>query len=534
MTGHDRTRLYGLGLGPGDPELMTLKARRIIEEAEVVAYPTSRRGPSIARRIAAPYLRDDQIEIAMEFPVTTETTNHPGGYADALSEFYDERAAEIARHLECGRVVAVLCEGDPFLYGSYMYLHERLAHRYRTEVVPGVTSFSAAAAAAGTPLVKRDEVLTVLPGTLAPSVLADRLRTTDAAVVLKLGRTFARVREAAARAGVAGRAIHVERASSPEQRISALSEIDGEVPYMSLLLVPSLSCSNVSRVEAGVGEVTIVGLGPAGAEWRTPEAEAALAAADVLVGYATYLARVPARPGQARHGSDNRVEAERARLALDLAASGQKVAVVSSGDPGIYAMASAVFEVVEGSDSAYTDVAIRVVPGVSAMQAAAARVGAPLGHDFCVISLSDQLKPWSVIEGRVDAAGAADLVLVVYNPASKTRRSQLERAREVLLRHRAPETPVVMARDVGGPEEAVEISTLAEFDTASVDMRTLLVIGSSMTRVMTAGGTRQVYTPRRYPSVDERPYPGERVIGVGHDDGIGARRAADDNDRQPA
>lgn len=534
MTPCGEAQLFGVGLGPGDPELMTLKARRIIECAEVIAYPSSRRGPSVARRIAAPYLRSDQIEIAMLFPVTTETTDHPGGYEEALREFYDESAVEIAGHLDRGLVVAVLCEGDPFLYGSYMYLHERLAHRYPTEVVPGVTSFSAAAAAAGTPLVKRDEVLTVLPGTLPPAVLADRLRSTDAAVVLKLGRTFAGVREAIERAGVAVRTIHVERASSPEQRISSLSEVDGDVPYMSLLLVPSDGCSDISRDGSVVGEVAIVGLGPAGAEWRTPEAEAALTAADELVGYSTYLARVPARPGQGRHGSDNRVEAERARLALDLAASGRKVAVVSSGDPGIYAMASAVLEVVDEADSPHRDVAIRVVPGVSAMQAAAARVGAPLGHDFCVISLSDQLKPWAVIERRVEAAGAADLVLVVYNPASKTRRDQLERAREVLLRHRAPETPVVVARNVGGPDEAVAVSTLAGFDAAVVDMRTLLVIGSSTTRVLIAGGMSRVYTPRRYPLGDEGAHPLEGANGVRGNSADRTRRPADDNDRQPA
>lgn len=495
------TRLFGVGVGPGDPELVTLKARRVIEAADVVAYPTARRGESVARRIAAPYLRGDQTEIAMTYPVTTEPTDHPGGYEAALHAFYDECAAEIASHLDAGRSVAVLCEGDPFLYGSYMYMHERLAGRYPTEVVPGVTSFSAAAAAAGTPLVRRDDVLTVVPGTLPPEEMASRLRTADAAVVLKLGRTFESVRSAAERAGVADRAVYVERASSPQERISALRDVDGEVPYMALVLVPAASGGRRAPDGSAAGEVTVVGLGPAGPQWLTPEAERVLAEAEELVGYATYIDRVPKRPGQGRHASDNRDEARRARQALELAASGRRVTVVSSGDPGIFAMAAAVLEAVEEGGPAFAGVAVRVVPGLSAMQVAAAHVGAPLGHDFCVVSLSDRLKPWAIIERRLDAAGAADLVLALYNPASRTRREQLARARIVLLRHRDPETPVVVARDVGGPEESVTVSTLAGFDVGQVDMRTLLLIGSSTTRVIDGvQGSPRVYTPRSYPA----------------------------------
>ena len=173
---------------------------------------------------------------------------------------------------------------------------------------------------------------------------------------------------------------------------------------------------------------------------------------------------------------------------------------MSSGDPGIFAMATAVLEAVESGNGEFANVDLRVVPGLSAMHAAAARVGAPLGHDFAVISLSDQRKPWSVIERRLEAAGAADLALALYNPASRTRREQLERAREVLLRHRSADCPLVVARDVGGPAESVEISTLGGFDAEQVDMRTLLVVGSSTTRVIRGPDGRElVYTPRSYP-----------------------------------
>jgi precorrin-2 C20-methyltransferase/precorrin-3B C17-methyltransferase len=476
---------------------MTIKARRLIEAADVVAYPVARHGRGVARRIAAPYVREGQVEVALTYPVTTERTDHPGGYEGALRDFYDASAARLAAHLDAGRDVAVLCEGDPLLYGSYMYLHERLAHRYPTEVVPGVTSFSAAAAATGTPLAKRDDVLTILPGTLPPDVLAARLRTTDAAVVLKLGRTFGAVCEAAERAGVADRAQYVERASCAEQRTAPLREAGSDVPYMSLVLVPTTA--GVPPRDGRPGRVAVVGLGPAGPDWLTPEAQAELAGAEELVGYGPYLARVPERPGQRRHASDNRVEAQRAREALDLAAGGARVAVVSSGDPGIFAMATAVLEVLDEEAERLNGLEVRVVPGLSAMQAAASRVGAPLGHDFCVVSLSDQLKPWAVIERRLDAAGAADLALALYNPASRTRREQLDRARAVLLRHRAPSTPVVVARAVGSAEERVDVTTLGDLDPAVVDMRTLLIVGSSTTRVLAGPAGPRVYTPRRYP-----------------------------------
>jgi precorrin-2 C20-methyltransferase/precorrin-3B C17-methyltransferase len=494
-------KLFGVGLGPGDPELLTVKAQRIVGEVDVVAYFSAQHGRSMARQIVAPYLRDEQIEVPLVYPVTTEKPDHPAGYEGAIAEFYDASAETLAGHLSAGRSVAVVCEGDPFLYGSYMYLHDRLAHRFVTEVVPGVTSFSAAAAAAGRPLTKRDDILTILPGTLPVEELTARLEGADAAVVLKLGRRFDDVREATRRAGVLDEATYVERVSWPDERCVPLTDVDGPVPYMSLVLIPTRTRTprNGAAV-AGSGHLSIVGLGPAGPQWLTPEAAASLAHADVLVGYAPYLARVPQRHGQRRIASDNRVELARANEALELAAAGSHVAVVSSGDPGIFAMASAVLEAVDDQPERFGAVDVRVVPGLSAMQAAAAKVGAPLGHDFCVVSLSDQLKPWSQIERRLDAAASADFVLALYNPASRARRDGLTKAIEVVRRHRDPATPTVVARAVGTPAERVTVTSLAELDLESVDMRTLLIIGSSRTRVIrSASGPSRVYTPRSYP-----------------------------------
>ncbi|PXY26002.1 ATP-binding protein [Prauserella sp. PE36] len=500
--------LYGVGLGPGDPELLTVRAARLIGEADVIAYHCARHGRSIARSVAEPYLREGQLEEKLVYPVTTETTNHPGGYEGAIAEFYELSAKRLAEHLDAGRGVVVLCEGDPFFYGSYMYMHERLADRYEAHVVPGVTSVSAASAVLGRPLVQRDEVLTLLPGTLPAPELARRLADTESAAVLKLGRTFGSVRDALAESGRLDEAFYVERATWQAQRVEPFAEVDPEtVPYFSLAVVPSPAYASRKSGEPGPeesararesgGEVTVVGLGPAGPEWLTPEAEQALAEAEHLVGYGPYLAKVPQRAGQRRHASGNRVEAERAVEALELAAGGARVAVVSSGDPGVFAMASAVLE--QAEQPAWAGVSVRVLPGLTAAQAAASRVGAPLGHDYCVLSLSDRLKPWEVIERRLDAAGAADLVVAIYNPASRSRTTQLGVARDVLLRHRAPETPVVIARDVGGPEESVRVDTLGGFDPATVDMRCLLIVGSSRTRVREQpGGTPVVWTPRSY------------------------------------
>ncbi|GAA3447153.1 precorrin-2 C(20)-methyltransferase [Planomonospora venezuelensis] len=522
-------RLWGVGLGPGDPELVTVKAARLLGSADVIAYHSARHGRSIARSVAAPYLREGQIEEALIYPLTTETTDHPGGYQGAIDDFYAECALRLAAHLDAGRDVVVLCEGDPLFYGSYMHMHKRLSHRYATEVVPGVTSVSAAAAVLGRPLVERDETLTVLPGTLPAEVLAERLAATDSAAVLKLGRTFTKVRDALEKAGRLGEAWYVERATTGGQRLAPLAEVDpAGVPYFSLALITSPVNAGLpapeGRADAGTapaaetgtagrdrteaaaagtagraGEVVVVGLGPAGRPWLTPEAQEALAAADELVGYGPYLDRVPPNPRQRRHATDNRVEAERAAHALGLAAAGARVAVVSSGDPGVFAMASAVLEV--ACEPRFSGVPVRVLPGLTAAHAVASRAGAPLGHDYCVLSLSDLLKPWDVVAERISAAARADLVLAIYNPASKSRTWQVAAARDLLLEHRAPQTPVVIGRDVGGAGETMTVTTLAELDPAAVDMRCLLLVGSSTTRVAERGdGRRVVFTPRRYPA----------------------------------
>jgi precorrin-2 C20-methyltransferase/precorrin-3B C17-methyltransferase len=500
--------LYGVGLGPGDPELVTVKAARLIGAADVVAYHSARHGRSIARSIAAPYLRGDQIEEQLVYPVTTETTDHPGGYQAAIEEFYERAAARLMAHLTQGRDVVLLAEGDPLFYSSYMHMHKRISGRFRTEVVPGITSVSAASAALAMPLVEGDDVLTVLPGTLGREELARRLSGAGATAIMKISRSYAGVRDALKESGRLPQAYYVERASGgADQLIEPAGDVDpAAVPYMSIIIVPGAEAAGQAApvpartgAESRAGRVDVVGLGPAGRDWLTPQAMAILAAADDIVGYAPYVDRVARNPRQQRHGSDNQEEAQRAELALDLSLAGRRVAVVSSGDPGVFAMASVVLEAAADHDR-FADVPVHVVPGITAAQAVASQAGAPLGHDYVVLSLSDRLKPWDVIARRLQAAAAGDFAIAIYNPASRSRRQQLADARDLLLAHRDPDTPVVIGRAVGTPDQQVTVTTLAELDPEQVDMRCLLIVGSSQTRVLRTGsGPARVITPRRYP-----------------------------------
>ena len=250
------------------------------------------------------------------------------------------------------------------------------------------------------------------------------------------------------------------------------------------------------------GKLAIVGTGPGALNWMSPEVREVLEKATDWVGYKTYLDLVESlrKPEIVRHESDNRVELDRAEIALDLAAKGRSVVLVSSGDPGIYAMAAAVFEVLEKkAKPAWDAIAIQVCPGISAMQAAAARVGALLGHDFCAISLSDILKSWQVISQRIELAARADLAIAFYNPVSQERTWQLEKAKEILLQWRSPQTPVVLARNLGRKGETVTVKFLEDMTIKDADMRTIILIGSSKTRLIEQGKTKQwVYTPRHY------------------------------------
>lgn len=232
-------RLLGLGVGPGDPELITLKALRLLREATVVAHLAAKDKKGNAFSIIEAYLRPDQIILPLTFPVTTEHLPPPLCYERVVADFYDGAAESLAGHLDDGRDVAVICEGDPFFFGSFMYMHDRLAGHYPTEIVPGVCSIVAGAAVLGAPLAYRNQSLVVLSGVLSEAELASRLAQADAAAIMKLGTNFAKVRRVVLRLGYGDRALYVERATMSNQLSRPLAEIDPEtVPYFSMILIP--------------------------------------------------------------------------------------------------------------------------------------------------------------------------------------------------------------------------------------------------------------------------------------------------------
>lgn len=505
--------LYGVGVGPGNPGLITLRAAGLIASADVVAYHRAAHRESTARRIAADHIRPGVVEEPLVYPVTTGMTDHPLGYYGALADFYDECAERFRAHLEAGRSVVCLAEGDPLFYGSFMYVHDALREDFPTEVVPGITAMAAASAAVGTGLSRHEDTVTVLPGTLPVPELARRLADTDAAVIMKLGRTFEGVREALRQAGLLERAVYVEHASRGGQRVLPVADVDPQaVPYMSIIVVPGTDKradsagraveattapasggeANAEGQHTAYGTVHVVGLGPGPDAWLTPEASDVLARVDHVIGYAPYVARVPQREGLTRLPSGNTVEVDRGHQALDLALAGHQVAVVSGGDAGVFGMAAAVFEAAE-TDTRYAVVPVHVVPGVTAAHAASALAGAVLGADHALISLSDRLKPWEVVVQRLRACATADLAMAFYNPRSASRPDQLAAAKDVLLEVLPPERVVVIARHVGREAESLAVTTLGDFDPETVDMGCLVMIGAASTRV-TEGG--RVWTPR--------------------------------------
>ncbi|PRQ12049.1 ATP-binding protein [Corynebacterium sp. 13CS0277] len=516
-------RVIGVGVGPGDPELLTVAATKALAAADVVAYHAKPGGRSSARAAAAPYLPETVIEEFLEYPVTTGSTAHPGGYAGALADFYAEATARLGAHLAAGRTVVILALGDPMLYSSYQHLHRALCDlATEARIIPGISAMTAAADVAQLPLAEDDDVLTILAGTMEESALVQALSATDSAVIMKLGRTFPRVLRALAAAGMTERAVLVERIGMDGENATPITQVDPEqVPYFSVVVVPSPTAAtraaegyraidthvstdttHTTHTAGAVvddpagGEVVVLGLGPGAARWTTPEVTAELAQATDIIGYTTYVNRVPLRPGQRRHPSDNKVEAQRALMALDLAARGRRVAVVSSGDPGVFAMAAAVLE--EADRNGMADIPVRVVPGMTAAQAVASRVGAPLGHDFGMISLSNRLKPWEVVERRIRALAGADMAFACYNPASKERRDQVAWLKDIVLEYQSPDTPVIVARAVGSEQENVTVCTLGAFDPTVVDMRTMVIIGASTTTVFDTPQGPRVYTSRTY------------------------------------
>lgn len=329
-------------------------------------------------------------------------------------------------------------------------------------------------------------------------VIDDRLATANLAAAAVAGIVLPKTPEGAAIASI-GQGLNLPiRLVAETLTLPANYELIATDEFQILLAPHPIDLATIGQPQ---GKLTVIGTGPGSKQWMSPEVRDTILAATDLVGYQTYIDLIgELAVGKVCHASDNRVELDRSRLALDLAATGKNVVVVSSGDPGIFAMAAAVLEVLDReAKPEWQTIDLHIAPGISAMQAAAAAIGAPLGHDFCAISLSDILKPWEIVERRITAVAQADLAIAFYNPVSSQRSWQLAAAKEILLKFRSPTTIVILARNLGRIGQKVQVITLAELTPAAADMRTVILIGSSQTRIIPrADGKNWVYTPRSY------------------------------------
>ena len=344
--------------------------------------------------------------------------------------------------------------------------------------------------------------VTGLPGAIRTALHQAKIAVQSVACLLAsdLNMASTTLREAALELGVPLRFASVSGGVSELSRhtVPNATIVSADTGIAIAVATQPLDAAQIGRAR---GRLAVIGLGPGAAELMVPAVKAELARATDVLGYETYVRMAgPFREDQVLHCTDNREEMQRARHAFELAAQGRSVIVVSSGDPGVFAMAAAVLEALhESSEPSWHSVDLEILPGVSASLATAAQAGAPLGHDFCVMSLSDNLKPWAIIEKRLDLAAEADLALAFYNPISRARPWQLGQALEIVGRHRTPETVVVLGRDIGRPGQTLRVTTLGELTPDQVDMRTMVLIGSSTTCVFPrAEGGEWVYTPRWY------------------------------------
>jgi precorrin-2 C20-methyltransferase/precorrin-3B C17-methyltransferase len=473
------SHFWAIGVGPGDPELLTVKAVNVLRSANVIYHAGPHDDQGRAVDIVRNLLRPDQPTRALR-----------QGPMQAAEKDYRPGVERIAADCRRGLDVAFITEGDPVLYSTASHVWQMLAELHPDipcTIVPGVSSVSAAAARAGWALGQKDEALAIVPAlALEPGRLRSLLDDFATVCLLKAGPALPLLREFVAEAGPAVQALYAEELTTPRERVTHdLAETAGRNNYFALVLVRR------TAAPATAGKLWVLGLGPGDLRLLTPQALAALRSADVLVGYEAYLQSLrplglradlcPFRLGEER---------QRAGRAVELARAGRRVVLVSSGDAGVYGMAGLLLETV----AECPDLDVEIAPGVTAAVAAAALLGAPLGHDFACVSLSDLLTPWPVIEERLHAAGRGDFVLALYNPCSQRRTWQLPRAREILLQYRPPATPVGVVDRAFRPGTRVGLTTLVGLKPKGVGMETLLIVGNSRTRVING----RMVTPRGY------------------------------------
>lgn len=482
-------RFWAVGVGPGDPELLTLKAVRLIRRAAAVyhAGPADDRGRAL--EVVRAQLRPDQ-------PTRTVLT---ASMAAAASEngaaAYRYGVEQIAVDCRQGRDVVFVTEGDPTLYSTATAVWQllgELAPEIAIEVIPGITSFTAAAARVRWPLARKDETVAVIPAGYHAEQLARAVREFTTVCLLKPAQVLPQVRQVLDAIGSDRQMIYVENLGTERELVSQdWPTVLERKEYFSLLLIRRMPDRCPFKDPPRQGKLWVVGLGPGDPDLLTYQARKILESVDTVVGYSGYLrALAPLGLRAELAAFPLGEEPQRAARALELASAGKQVALVSSGDAGVYGMASVLLELA----SEQPEVPIAIVPGVTAATAAAALLGAPLGHDFACISLSDLLTPWETIERRLHAAGQGDFVLALYNPVSQRRTWQLPRARDILLAHRRPETTVGLVDRAFRPGTRVWTTTLGELSADDIGMETIILIGNDRTRLVNG----RLVTPRGY------------------------------------
>jgi precorrin-2 C20-methyltransferase/precorrin-3B C17-methyltransferase len=472
---------YGIGLGPGDPELLTRKAVRVLSQADVIFLPAAKKS---GMSMAGTLVRALQVPEDRFRPVSLCMARARGEDQQA----YERVADEIAAELKQGKSAAWISEGDPSLYSTFGHLFTALRSRHphvKIEIIPGVSSLQAAAARAGLPIAHLDETVAIIPAAYGIDRLPVLLREFATVFLVKVNSVFDRLLEVLESCPEPLASVYVEHVSTPRERlVTDLRSLRGqELPYFSLVMIRSQGKPRrLEDAPSGLGAVYVIGLGPGRRELLTSQSREALRRCQVVVGYSGYFSDIEdLLAGKDCHRLELGQEAARARLAVEQAQSGRAVALISSGDPGIYGMASVLLEALESLPPERRPEVV-IVPGISAVNAAASLLGAPLGHDFAVISLSDLLTPWQTIEKRLTAAAEADFVVALLNPHSRRRDWQLARAREILLRYRSPENAVGIVRNAYRADQAVEVTTLARMQEVTVDMFTTVIVGNSQTR----------------------------------------------------
>jgi precorrin-3B C17-methyltransferase len=553
-------RLYGLGVGPGDADLLTVRAVDILRRVPLIFSPLSAMGTSSrALEVVRPYL-DESRQRVVELPFPMQKDQ------EELEEHWQGSAAQIVEHLKEGEEGAFITLGDVSLYSTFYYIQRIIQQEHpeiAVEIVPGIPSFSAIAALLRVPYGSADDRIAILPATFEPERIIETFREYDTVILMKVNRVLDQVIDALEGLHLLEKAVFVTKCGMPDQEVVYdLRRLRGERPsYFSLILVsknasiPKSPRSEIPpsqpRVPSEVqvsgdrttkptaqqaqgvvdsqpstsdlgprtsdppgrgGKLFLVGFGPGNHDHLTFRAKKAIEEAEVVIGYNTYIRLVKDLiKGKQVFYTGMTEELERARKAVEMAYQGKRVALISSGDVGIYGMAGPALEVLkERGWKRGCGVAVEVVPGVTALSACASVLGAPIVHDFCAISLSNLLTPWEVIVRRIEAAGKADFVIAIYNPKSGRRTRQIVETQKILLKYRRSDTPVGIIKSCMREGQRVVLTTLDDMLNHEIGMLTTILVGNSTTFTY----EDLMITPRGYQSKYDLDSLDEEVAGV--------------------